>query len=319
MKKVISFILIALALVACFTLCAGAESKQFDLPQAVTAPTVDGKISDGEWDDALTIEMKKGDANLFVAAGTADTFEGATFKFLWTFDGIYFAADVADKTAPAFTPEADSGSYNGGDGVQFNIYTSADVVGQDPGTLLFFSFNPKTSTGKACVGEHFVYGNGTEGANVITAKVAAELNDNAYVIEGLIPADAFISVNPPVSFTEGAKIYMNCVVMECDEANNQSLIVDNEWFDPTKANVYTLASASETEAEAKDDASALIESNDPTAPKNNFPESEKTDSDKDEVPADAANIGPWLYIGIGIAVVVIAAVVILVAKKAKKK
>lgn len=241
MKKLILILAAMLIIASAASLSSFSAPKPYDMPKAAAAPAIDGKIDAKEWNNALVVELKKGDAALFVASGVADTFGGAKFRFMWSDAGIYFAAEVSDTTKPTKYPPAGKGSYNSGDGIQFNIYSAADVKGSTKGELLFFSYVPKADDGKPAVGEHFVYGTGSAGAEVPAAKIAAVMNgETAYVIEGLIPAESFAKINKPVTIKSGTKIYMNNVVMELDSAGKQSLIVDNEWFDGGKSNVYTL-------------------------------------------------------------------------------
>lgn len=240
MKKALSLIVIAVMLTTLFALSVSAAPVNYSIPKATTAPTIDGKISADEYKDALVVELKKGDTNLFVPAGSIDTFGGAKFQFMWGDAGIYFVAEVADTTAPASAPAAGTGSYNSGDGIQFNIYTATTIAGSNVGDCLFFSYHPKTAEGTPAVGEHFVYGTGGAGGEVPEAKVASVMNGNAYTIEGLIPKEAFAKLTAPITLGSGSIIYMNDVVMEMDDAGTQSLIIDNEWFDGAKANVYTL-------------------------------------------------------------------------------
>ena len=322
MKKVLSFVLLSLIISSCFALCSFAEQKHSNLPKATEAPVLDGRIGDGEWDEALTVNMNKEDDSLFVAAGTKDTFNGAQVKFLWNEKGIYFMADVKDNTAPMTPPQSDTGNYNSGDGVQFNIYTKADSVGQDAGTLLFFSYNPKTAEGKACVGEHFVYGNGVQGGAVEGAVIEADVKDDGYVIEGLIPAQAFAKVYPPLALNAGIKIYMNTVIMEMDDKGNQSLIADNEWFDASKATEYILSAAPKADTEKAADteeAGANKEAKDTTEQDTKGSDSvtqETKDADSGKTEKASSNI--LIYILIAFAVVIAAAAGVVVAKKKSK-
>lgn len=259
MKKALSLILFAVMLMGIFAVSATAAPVNYSIPKATVAPTVDGAISADEYKGALVVELKKGDANLFVPAGSTDVFGGAKFQFMWGDAGIYFVAEVNDTTAPASAPASGTGSYNSGDGIQFNIYSATTIAGSNVGDCLFFSFHPKTAEGTAAVGEHFVYGTGSAGGEVPEAKVASVMNGNAYTIEGLIPKEAFPKLTNALTLGSGAVIYMNNVVMEMDDAGTQSLIIDNEWFDGSKANVYTLvdtAAGPSPEAPAEETPSA---------------------------------------------------------------
>lgn len=246
MKKTLSMLL-CLTLACMFAITAVADDpRSFNVPKAVAAPTVDGVINADEWANALVVDMPKGATFLHEGdvAYTGDTYEGATFKFMWTEEGIWFAASVTDKTESNALVAANAGSYNNGDGLQFNIYTARDIVGALNGEMLFFSYTPKADDGKPYVGEHFCYGDGATGQNVAAAKIASKMgaDGTSYDIEGLIPAESFGKVAKAISIASGAKFYMNNIVMENDGTGTH-IISDNKWFDGATANEYVLTDA----------------------------------------------------------------------------
>ena len=241
MKRLLSTILVAILIVAMhipLSLIVVAETQAYQVPKAKAAPSLDGKIDAGEWAGALVVEMKKGDTNLYVAQGDLASFGGAVFQFMWSADGIYFSVTSLGNGTPANVPETDGGSYNAGNGIQFNIYPKRDISGALVEEMFFFSYHPKTSDGVPAVGEHFIYGTGSAGEDVPEAKIAVVMTGNDYAMEGLIPAAALSKSKTPISLVSGVKMFWNNVVMI--DNGTQGLIVDNEWFDGAYCNEYTL-------------------------------------------------------------------------------
>ncbi|MCL1792403.1 MAG: hypothetical protein FWG34_00885 [Oscillospiraceae bacterium] len=242
MKKFLSIILVV---VLAFSMCvpfavSAADPRSYKVPKAATAPTLDGNINADEWKGALVVELKKGDADLFVASGDGDFFGGAVFQFMWADEGIYFSVVSNGNNDPTSVPATGAGSYNAGNGVQFNMYPNRDITGATTEEMFFFSYHPKTEGGAPQVGEHFVYGDGGSGQDVPEAKIAAVMNGNDYTMEGLIPAAALAKSQVPIKVASGEKLFWNNVIMFADDGGTQGLIVDNEWFDGAYCNEYTL-------------------------------------------------------------------------------
>ncbi len=257
MKKLFSLLLASLCVVSMAVAAnAGATmDEKRNIPMAATAPTIDGVISGDEWDNALTLKLNKDTCD--AVAGTLDTAPDATFYWMWNYDGLYFFADVKDATAPATVHGPNVGSYNSGDGIQFCIYPDVTMSGNATGDLYFWSL-VVTNEGKAEIGEHFVFGTGSAGADVEDAVVACTQNGSSYTIEAFMPCVCWESSNMPITVVEGTTFAMTNVVMEQD-GGTQSLIIDSSWFDGTTANKYTLTTdvaghvdAPETEAEVVD-------------------------------------------------------------------
>ena len=257
MKKLFSLLLASLCVVSMAVAAnAGATmDEKRNIPMAATAPTIDGVISGDEWDNALAIKVNKDTTQ--AVSGTLDTCPDATFYWMWNYDGLYFFADVKDATAPATVHGPNVGSYNSGDGIQFCIYPDVTASGSNVGDLYFWSL-VVADDGNAEIGEHFVFGTGSAGADVEDAVVACTKDGTNYTIEAFMPCVCWESSNMPITVVEGTTFAMTNVVMEQD-GGTQSLIIDSSWFDGTTANKYTLTTdvaghveAPETEAEVVD-------------------------------------------------------------------
>lgn len=211
MKKLFSLLLASLCVVSMAVAAnAGATmDEKRNIPMAATAPTIDGVISGDEWDNALTLKLNKDTCD--AVAGTLDTAPDATFYWMWNYDGLYFFADVKDATAPATVHGANAGSYNSGDGIQFCIYPDVTMSGNATGDLYFWSL-VVTNEGKAEIGEHFVFGTGSAGADVEDAVVACTQNGTNYTIEAFMPCVCWESSNMPITVVEGTTFAMTNVV-----------------------------------------------------------------------------------------------------------
>jgi hypothetical protein len=240
MKKILSIILVTvLAFALCVPFAVSAEPKSFNVPRAAAAPTIDGVINADEWAGALVVEMKAGDDSINVPAGDADGFKGAVFQFMWSEEGIYFSVVSTGNNEPFGVPVADNGSYNTGNGPQFNMFPTRDSAGA-VGETFFFSYHPCADDGKPYVGEHFIYGTGGAGENVPEAKIAAVMNGNDYTLEGLIPAAALAKSDIPIKVESGAVLIWNNVIMFTDDGGAQGLAADAGWFSAEDCNAYTL-------------------------------------------------------------------------------
>jgi len=253
MKKAIGILIVsALLIMMCVPFTVSA-AQTYNIPKAASVPAIDGVINDDEWANALVVEMKAGGDGLTVPIGAAADFAGATFKFMWADDGIYFAVISNGNNNPYSVPSAGEGAYNAGNGVQFNIYPTRETPGGGIGEAFFFSYHPQTDDGKPYVGEHFTYSEGT-GANCPDAKIAVVMNGNDYTMEGLIPATGLKKSEVPVNVVSGARLFWNNVIMFTDNAEDQGLASDAGWFDGDAANEYilveTLAGIVPAQAEA---------------------------------------------------------------------
>ena len=272
MKKLFSALLAAIC-VASLAVVAGAgatKDEQRSIPMTATAPTIDGKITGDEWDNALTIAMNK-DTMDAISGTLEDNAPNGTFYWMWDYEGLYFFADVTDTTAPDTKHAAGAGSYNSGDGIQFCIYPDVNASGSNVGDLYFWSL-VIDKDGNPQIGEHFVFGTGSAGNDVADAKIACTQNGTSYTIEAFMPCVCWESSNMPITVVEGTTFAMTNVLMEQD-GGAQSLLIDSSWFDGPTANKYTLTTdvaghveAPETEAEVVDAAAEVAEAPATTAP-----------------------------------------------------
>ena len=257
MKKTLSLLLTAICALS-MTVCAMADAtnnEQREIPKAATAPTIDGKMTDDEWANALACKVNKDTTT--AVAGTLDTCPDATYYWMWDDTGLYFFGSVKDTTPNGVVHNQGDGSYNSGDGIQFCIYPDITASGSEVGTLYFWSL-VVCADGSVGVGEHFTFGTGSAGADVPAAKAVAVKNGDSYDIEAYLPASCWESSTPPIDICEGTTFALANVVMEHD-GTNQSLMTDTAWFDGANSNKYTLVStpaghveAPETEAEVVD-------------------------------------------------------------------
>lgn len=242
MKKFTALFICAVMLVAMCSIgvnAAASTGEAFNIPKAATAPTINGVIDGDEWDGALTRVLTAD--NVDDPTGANNGFEGATFYWMWDDAGMYVYIDAKDTTASAGQPAGGTGSYNSGDGAQVCIYTSGDIDGSAHATLFFFSLCPYADDGNCYIGEHFVYGTDSAGANVDDAKIAAVDTDAGYTIEAFISKEAFAKSEPAIVIAEGCVLPLANIIMNSD-GSSQSLFTDTAWFSGINSNKYTLVS-----------------------------------------------------------------------------
>jgi len=240
MRKITAIILVtALVFAICAPFSVSAAPRALNIPKAATAPTFDGVINADEWEGALVVSFNPSDEGVEAISGDLAGLGNNTFHFMWGDEGIYFAVISNGNNDPVTAPTSGGGSYNAGNGVQFNVFTSRDVGGGDLDEAFFFSYHPKTSDGLAEVGEHFVYGSGS-GEDVPEAKIAVVFNGNDYTMEGLIATASLAKSTPPIAVALGATLIWNNVIMFTDGDGAQGLAYDGSWFAGTDATAYTL-------------------------------------------------------------------------------
>jgi hypothetical protein len=247
MKRILSLAVTALLLLSLLGAAAFAyDPVKYDIPKAVTPPVVDGAAGDGEWDNALAVEMMPlADLN-YVADANNALGEGSVFRFMWDESNLYFLISVADKSVPDSAPPYGD-ALNSGDGVQFGVFGPTGGEAGVGETHLFFTMHPKTDNGSPDIYEHFnivdQIANETHGA-----KIASTFqNDSAYTVEGYIPWSVFATVykngfTDEIKGVSGQQLRISCVVMEMN-GGEQSLITKGGWFDFDETDTYTLTDA----------------------------------------------------------------------------
>lgn len=269
--KVLSLLLCAVLTVSLLSVTAFADATtkvNFEMPYCIAAPVFDGVIADGEWEGAL-VRVLTAD-NVSDPTNSGLVCQGGTFYWMWDETGLYFAADVVDKSPMADYITTGNGSYNAKDGIQVNIFPDDTVAGSTAGTLLFFSFVPTTTDGTPALGEHFCYGTGSAGADVPAGEgaIAATYSKTGYVIEGWISAASLAKMTPALKIADGVSVPLANIIMDID-GSTQALFTDTAWFSGIDSNKYVLTTAKtaglveveddEEEAAAADTAAAAAE------------------------------------------------------------
>ena len=161
---------------------------------------------------------------------------------MWDDAGIYFVAEVKDTTpmAAPFAPKG--GSYNEKDGVQVCIIAEPTLTASKAKALLFYSFAPTSTTGEALIGEHFVYGTGSKGADVPASdgKVAATYSKTAYVVEGFIAKEGLAMTTPAIKFGDGTSLALANIVLDQFDGKTTAIFTDTAWFNAPDSNKYIL-------------------------------------------------------------------------------
>ena len=243
MKKIIS-VLIAAAMI-CGLAAVGSfayEPVNFEIPKAITPPVIDGAFGDGEWNNALTIDMGASKLN-FVVDANPDLGEGSKFCFMWDDAALYYIAQVEDNSVPEIVP-AYGDALNSGDGIQFGVFGPTGAPGGDGSGHLFFSCHPKTDNGQPDCFEHFniaeQIANDKYGAKIASTFQTA----SAYTVEGSIPWSVFATIYAngfvdEIKGVEGQVLRISNVIMEAN-GSDQSLAHTCGWFNFDETDYYTL-------------------------------------------------------------------------------
>lgn len=213
------------------------EKAEYEIPKAATAPVIDGTCSEDEWKDALTRTLTN--ENTVEVAGGKIVCQGATFRYLWDENGLYVCAEINDATLSS-KHVAGNGSYNSKDGAQIAIYIDKTCTAGAVGKLFFFSLCPEADDGKAYIGEHFIYGNGSTGKDVPDAAIASSKTETGYIIECRIDAAAFAKADPAIKLEAGTELALVNVILD-HNGSTQALFVDTAWFNAPNTSVYYLA------------------------------------------------------------------------------
>ena len=247
MKKIFA-LLLAVACISVMAISVSAEHsllQEFEIPKAAAAPTLDGVMSDGEWDGALAIPVNIDTTQIIT--GTEESLPSAVYYYMWDDAGLYLFFDVDDKTDTGVYHTGKTGSYNSGDGIQLNIYPDTSITGSSIGDMYFISIVVDVDE-EVCIGDHFVYGDGGSGGNVPGAVGACTLDDAAYKMEVFIPAEAFAESTTPIKFEAGTTFGLANILMNSNGTGDTTLACDSAWFnDANSVNTYTFAAGAEPE------------------------------------------------------------------------
>ncbi len=243
MKKIISLAAAGIMLGSLLAVSAFAyDPVNYEIPKAVTAPTIDGAFGDGEWDNALEIDMAASKIN-FVVEANPSLGEGSKYRFMWDDTALYYICVVDDGSVPEIVP-AYGDALNSGDGVQFGIFGPTGGAAGDGTGHLFFTEHPKTDNGQPDCYEHFnivdQIANDTYGA-----KIASTFQtDSAYTVEGSIPWSVFATIyangfSDEIKGVTGQVLRISCVIMDAN-GGEQSLAHNGGWFNFDETDIYTL-------------------------------------------------------------------------------
>ena len=152
MRKISAFIICAATVLSLFAFgSSAAKSNVYYCPKAKTVPTIDGNITESEWNDALTIELDS--LNAKAANGWAMNPFGAsdakaTVKLLWSDDkthgGLYISWHVTDETQ-SFALDKDAPAPNAMDSVQLVIDPMYQRRAKARDSAMIYTFAPYVS------------------------------------------------------------------------------------------------------------------------------------------------------------------------------
>lgn len=167
MKKIFVTLVMLVLMICCFAAMDAFADNTIDaysIPKATKAPSIDGQLSEGEWDGALRVWAGPDSFNWVVNDYAADDDgnpaiqEGSAFYIMWDNEAIYFAVRIIDKYYPSKQP-ASTDPLNTGEGIQLAFYapTCTDSGNGDGNNVMFYDFSPFTSdNADTCAAyEHF--------------------------------------------------------------------------------------------------------------------------------------------------------------------
>lgn len=244
MKKVLAILLASMLTAGMLSVSAFAENQTYNVPTAVTAPTIDGTIGADEWQNALSVPVDSDNMTWVLSASTGTIGAGSTVKVMYDATNIYFAAEILDSTVSSSNPAA-GGALNSGDGIQLCVYTDNAATNGDGASNLFWDFLPWTGDGHdaatAETFEHFSYN-----ATTTDVKIASAIVGTGYTMEWAIPFAAFSANGYGATYTgaAGTQMIINVCVMDLDADGNQSLgYASDGWCDPAATDTFVLTDA----------------------------------------------------------------------------
>ena len=205
MKKPSFFtkIVASTAICALFASSVSAMSAVGNVEVPRGTPTIDGKISDGEWDGAGVVNFSSSTAKAWVGAVPGDF--NTDVKVFWDEKGLYLAGEVVDSTFVA----SNEGSYDG-DAFQVSIDLGQTFYDTDNSRAIFYSFgcnetNPIVQRQESA--NDAVMHNG-EGVYISTVKTTKGWNFELMLEWSTLNADLQAKAGTTVNITKGTKINM---------------------------------------------------------------------------------------------------------------
>jgi Pyruvate/2-oxoglutarate dehydrogenase complex, dehydrogenase (E1) component, eukaryotic type, alpha subunit len=242
MKKQLGIILASLIAAISFSVCASAK-ESYSIPNAATAPTIDGTIGTDEWNGALKVDVS-GDKITWVLpqADGMSVGAGSYIALMWDADNLYCAANIIDNTYG--TQPASGSALNSGDGIQFCFYSSDTATNGDGTSNMFWDFVPRTGTDDASTAESYEHFN-FAATTVLPIKSVVNANGN-YTMEWAIPWSSFATAaskgyTAAYTGTAGTALIIDLCVMDHDGNATQALgYTSDEWCVPGSNDVFTL-------------------------------------------------------------------------------
>lgn len=172
-----------------------------DIPHGT--PTIDGKISDGEWDGAGVINFSSATAKAWAGEIPADF--NTDVKVFWDEKGLYLAGEVIDSTFVA----SNEGSYDG-DAFQVSIDLGQTFYDTDENRAIFYSFgcnetNPIVHRQESA--NDAIMHNG-EGVYISTVKTTKGWNFELMLEWSTLNADLDAKAGKTIKIADGTKINM---------------------------------------------------------------------------------------------------------------
>ena len=247
MRKVTAFILAFVLAAAAGVVSADSPVpdfplESFEIPRAPDGFSIGDLDDEAKWTGALHRTLTP--ANIQPVMGAQlDNWEDSEFWFLWSEAGVYFRAVHRNRfhasvSAPPFRTE--SSGYNRGNSVQFfpSLYNSNDLPG--------WTFHPYTMPdGVADVWLHWPERGFDGGFYDGDARIYAGVHDWGYILEGLMPAQAWSEGNgASIGMAAGTGFSMFIVLLQAPEEGVHHGFSDAGWFGGSDgSHSYTLSAA----------------------------------------------------------------------------
>ncbi|MFD2331712.1 discoidin domain-containing protein [Cohnella sp. GCM10020058] len=190
------------------------------LSKAAAKPSIDGDITDVEWQSAESVEMSD-DAQVLHGEGSligaTETDLTGSVRLMWDAYGLYLAGTVQDNEY--FNPYGQGDPLNNNDVIQLTV-DPMNRKTSGTGDAYIFDFVPTSGSdhsGPAAWYEHWKWGGADYRAGV---KVAGKITADGYALEAFVPWSALRKNGE--SFTPGPNMKLGLGVMIGDfRANGQ--------------------------------------------------------------------------------------------------